>query len=89
MATLGTEQTKPSTAAQVLSVIAIAELPHGLWEDAMPQLQAIFHQAPTNEPLRVAVLETMGYICEAVVRLLDFICNGRIPSCCMPMQTAF
>ena len=68
MTSLGTEQTQPSTAAQVLSAIAVAELPHGMWDDVMSQLQMIIQQPVVTEPARVAVLETIGYICEAVVR---------------------
>lgn len=64
---LGTETSRPSTLAQVLAAIAIAELPHGLWDDVMAQLQVIYQQAGFNEPLRVSVLETIGYICEGVV----------------------
>lgn len=65
--TLGTEPARPSAAAQVLAVIAIAELPHGLWNEVIPQLQGLYQQGIANESVRVAVLETIGYICEAVV----------------------
>lgn len=66
MATLGTEEARPSTAAQVLSAIAIAELPQGMWTTVMSELQMMLQREGVTEAQRVAILETMGYICEGV-----------------------
>ncbi len=73
MSTLGTEATRPSTAAQVLSTIAIMELPHNLWPDVMSQLDGLLRLPAVTENLRVAVLETIGYICEGVVNTFLFV----------------
>lgn len=37
---LGTEQQRPSAAAQCVAYIAVAELPHGLWPDVIHHLTA-------------------------------------------------
>eukprot|EP00056_Hartaetosiga_gracilis_P001488 m.45285 g.45285 ORF g.45285 m.45285 type:complete len:554 (+) comp10662_c0_seq1:302-1963(+) len=59
LATLGTEPSSPSTAAQVYSTIATIELQ--FWENALPDVLArLSDDAP--EDLIVAVLDTVGYM---------------------------
>lgn len=63
---LGTEQFKPSIAAQLVSRIAQAELAYALWEDCIPQLiQRVVGQGATEQQI-AASLEALGYICEEV-----------------------
>jgi importin subunit beta-1 len=78
MSSLGTEQTRPSTAAQVLSTIAVAELPHSMWPDVMSQLDSLLRHPSVTEGARVAVLETIGYICEGVVRYISTVCENLL-----------
>lgn len=62
---LATETSSSRSAPQVVSTIAIAEIPLGLWPDVIPVLvQAA--QAPPNEQALSAYLETLGYICADV-----------------------
>ena len=54
---------------QVIAAIAAIELPAGLWPDLVSQLLAFVGRAD-NAGLRQATLQTIGYICEQIVRCL-------------------
>uniref|UniRef100_H2ZAY2 Importin N-terminal domain-containing protein n=1 Tax=Ciona savignyi TaxID=51511 RepID=H2ZAY2_CIOSA len=60
---LGTEETGPSSAAQVIAGIACAEIPLGLWEDLIPRLVMSVTSSEASPKLKEAALETIGYIC--------------------------
>ena len=57
-----------SVSAQVLAAIAAIEIPAALWNGLIPQLLQLVGQ-PDNAGLRQATLQTIGYICESIVRL--------------------
>jgi len=61
---LGTETTKPSSAASCIAGIASAELPLTLWPELMQQLCDVALAAGSTETLKEASLEAIGYICQ-------------------------
>ncbi|XP_066915585.1 importin subunit beta-1-like [Clytia hemisphaerica] len=61
---LGTETTKPSSAASCVSGIASAELPLNLWPELMQQLCEVASAPGSSETLKEASLEAIGYICQ-------------------------
>jgi hypothetical protein len=65
--TLGSRSQKAgSFAAQVVAAIAAVELPHGQWSDLIGVLlQAV--NSPGDVNLKVSALQTIGFICEAIV----------------------
>ncbi|CAL8086959.1 unnamed protein product [Orchesella dallaii] len=67
LAALGTETTRPSSAAQCVAYIAVIELPHNQWVDVIPMLvgNVTGHAGglPSSELLKEASLESIGYIC--------------------------
>ena len=54
-----------TVAAQVVSAIASVELPMGQWLDVVTILLG-FVSDPANIQLRVATLQTIGFICESL-----------------------
>lgn len=65
--TLGSSSQKAGTfASQVVSAIAAVELPAGHWPDLIEILLG-FVNNQANENLRIATLQTIGFICEAIV----------------------
>lgn len=52
-------------AAQAVSAVAAVELPRGSWSELIGQLLQ-FVQNEENTGLRIATLQTIGYICEVV-----------------------
>ncbi len=54
-----------NTAAQVVSAIAAAELPEGLWDELIQRLLEFVQGENTG--LRIATLQCIGYICEGIV----------------------
>ena len=64
---LGTEASRPSSAAQVIAGIACAEIPLQQWPDLVPKLvQSVTNQGST-ETLKEAALEAIGYVCSDMV----------------------
>ena len=55
------------TTAQVVSAIALIELPKGQWNELIPNLTSAVTTSP-DDGLKEAVLETIGFICEEIVR---------------------
>ena len=79
---LGTEGSRQSQAAQCVSQIAIAELPKRLWSGVISEVVA--RVQPDQTPLmKVAALQTLGYICEEVVRraVHALSCRARAHPC--------
>lgn len=60
---LGTEESRPSSAAQVIASIACAEIPRGEWQDLIRKLMTGVTSADSSVQLKEAALETIGYIC--------------------------
>ena len=60
--TLGTETSRPSTAAQVYAAVSTIEVPMGMWDDAVPMLLARLDEQNVTEELTVSVLEAIGYL---------------------------
>ncbi|XP_072181023.1 importin subunit beta-1-like [Diadema setosum] len=65
--TLGTEEHRPSSAAQCIAGIACAELPSELWPELIPQLvNNVLNPAQGTELLKESSLEGIGYICQDI-----------------------
>ncbi|KAN0079953.1 Armadillo-type fold [Tylopilus felleus] len=66
LVTLASPTTKAgSFAAQVVAAIAAVELPHDQWPDLVELLLGFVNNS-TNSNLRIATLQTIGYICESI-----------------------
>ncbi|XP_047138096.1 importin subunit beta-1 isoform X1 [Hydra vulgaris] len=64
---LGTETSKPSSAASCIAGIAGAELPYNLWPDLMKNLcDNTEVTEPNSDALKEATLEAIGYICQDI-----------------------
>lgn len=66
IASLGTESTRPSVAAQCVAAIAVAEIPHNLWPDVITILTQNVTNPSSSELLKEAALEAIGYICQDI-----------------------
>ncbi|CAI4225736.1 unnamed protein product [Auanema sp. JU1783] len=66
METLGTETSRPSTAAQCAAAIACAEIPSNLWPEVITRLMGNVTDAQSSESLKESSLETLGYICQDI-----------------------
>lgn len=62
--TLGTEASRPSAAAQCVAYIAVIELPKGMWPDLIETLCNNVTNPASNESMREATLEAIGYVCQ-------------------------
>ncbi|XP_078489459.1 importin subunit beta-1-like [Ciona intestinalis] len=60
---LGTEVTRPSSAAQVIAGISCAEIPLGQWQELISHLVISVTNNESSAQLREAALETIGYMC--------------------------
>ncbi len=66
LSAIGTETTRPSSAAQCVAYIAVAELPHGLWPNVIPLLCQNVTNPESTEMMKEATLEAIGYICQDI-----------------------
>ena len=73
LAALGTETVRPSSAAQCVAYMAVAELPVGQWPELISILVANVTAANSTEMVREATLEAIGYICQDIVSLTQSI----------------
>ena len=66
---LGTETTRPSSAAQCVAYIAVIELGLNQWQDLIPTLvsNVAMNGLQSSELLKEASLEAIGYICADIV----------------------
>ena len=65
--TLGSSTQKAGgVAAQVIAAIAAVELPSAQWPDLIELLLSFVNRGD-NTNLRIATLQTIGYICESIV----------------------
>ena len=70
--TLGSTSTKAgSVAAQVVAAIAAVELPNNQWPEVIGILLGFMNNTE-NTNLRIATLQTIGYICETIVSETTF-----------------
>ncbi|XP_026469078.1 importin subunit beta isoform X2 [Ctenocephalides felis] len=63
---LGTENSRPSSAAQCVAYMAVAELPVGQWPDLIKCLVDSVVVPSSTEMQKVASLEAIGYICQDI-----------------------
>ncbi|KAL1123674.1 hypothetical protein AAG570_001447 [Ranatra chinensis] len=63
---LGTENSRPSSAAQCVACVAIAELPAGQWPDLINVLSTNVVCPSSTELMKEASLEAIGYICQDI-----------------------
>ncbi|XP_013133674.1 PREDICTED: importin subunit beta-1 isoform X2 [Papilio polytes] len=63
---IGTENSRPSSAAQCVAYVAVAELPVGQWNDLIPMLVENVVNAQSTELKKEATLEAIGYICQEI-----------------------
>jgi importin subunit beta-1 len=69
--TLGSPSQKAGNfASQVVAAIAAVELPQGQWPDLIEILLGFVNNQP-NPNLKIATLQTIGFICETIVCLLS------------------
>ncbi|XP_035206787.1 importin subunit beta-1-like isoform X1 [Stegodyphus dumicola] len=66
LSALGTETFRPSSAAQCVAYIAVAELPRGEWPDLIVMLTQNVTNAASTEMTKEATLEAIGYICQDI-----------------------
>ena len=64
---LGTETSRPSSAAQVIASIACAEIPVEQWQDLIPKLVNNVTSPQSGDQVKEAALETIGYMCADMV----------------------
>ncbi|XP_076643586.1 importin subunit beta Fs(2)Ket isoform X3 [Halictus rubicundus] len=63
---LGTENNRPSSAAQCVAYVAVAELPVGQWGDIIQLLVNNVANPNSTEIMKEATLEAIGYICQEI-----------------------
>lgn len=66
MGALGTENNRPSSAAQCVAYIAVAELPANQWNDLILLLIGNVTNPSSTSTTKEATLETIGYICQDI-----------------------
>ncbi|XP_041984878.1 importin subunit beta [Aricia agestis] len=66
LAAIGNESSRPSSAAQCVAYVAVAELAVGQWNDLIPMLLENVVNAQSTELTREASLEAIGYICQEI-----------------------
>lgn len=64
---LGTEIFRPSSAPQCVAYIAVAELTEKQWPDFINALVQNAKAPQSNDKLRLATLEAIGYICQEII----------------------
>ena len=68
--TLGSPNLKAGQfASQVVAAIAAVELPHEQWAELIAVLLGFVNNQP-NTNLKIATLQTIGFICETIVSSL-------------------
>lgn len=64
---LGSEDYRPSAAAQCVQYIACVELPRQLWPTLIQALVQNVTNENSTERVKEATLEAIGYICQDIV----------------------
>ncbi len=65
--TLGTESFRPSAAAQCVQLIAMVELPRGLWPGLIQTLVHNVTNPASTEIVKESTLQAVGYICQVTI----------------------
>lgn len=68
--TLGSPSDARHTAAQVISKVALIELPKNMWPELVHQL--LNNMQANDDNLKQATLEAIGYVAEEIVCFLHF-----------------
>lgn len=76
MGALGTEQNRPSSAAQCVAYIALTEIPVGQWPNLIDRLVANITAPGATDMTKESTLEAIGYICQ-VSTMVKQCCNIR------------
>ncbi|XP_045131231.1 importin subunit beta-1-like isoform X2 [Portunus trituberculatus] len=63
---LGTEQNRPSSAAQCVAYIALTEIPVGQWPNLIDRLVANVTTPGATDMTKESTLESIGYICQDI-----------------------
>lgn len=63
---LGTESNRPSSAAQCVAYVGVAELPVNQWTELIPLLVSNIADQNSTEMMKEATLEAIGYICQEI-----------------------
>jgi len=63
---LGTESFRPSAAAQCVQMIAVVELPRGMWPGLVSTLVQNVTNPASTEMMKESTLQAIGYICQDV-----------------------
>ncbi|KAH8041075.1 hypothetical protein HPB51_013735 [Rhipicephalus microplus] len=84
LSALGTETIRPSSAAQCVAYVAVAELPQMQWPDLIQVLTNNATNPASTEMLREATLEAIGYICQDIepevsIQLFNFSISQLMP----------
>jgi len=66
LASLGTENFRPSAAAQCVQLIAMVELPRSLWPNLLSTLVQNVTNPASTEIMKESTLQAIGYICQDV-----------------------
>jgi len=66
LTSLGTETTRPSSAAQCVAYIACAELPQMQWPELISVLTNNVTNPQSTEMMKEATLEAIGYLCQDI-----------------------
>lgn len=74
MQSLGTETSRPSSAAQCVAYVAVAELPANQWNYLIGTLVNKVVEEPSSEMAREAALEAIGKCCCLFSHLTVLIC---------------
>lgn len=77
---VGTETSRPSSAAQCVAFIAVIELPLNQWQDVISVLCSNIINDSSSENVKEASLEAIGYICQDIVSILPVLCTYFIAS---------
>ena len=73
LGSLGSENYRPSAAAQCVQYIAVVELPQNLWPNLIQILVSNVTNPTSTEMCKEATLECIGYICQDIVSTLVFV----------------
>lgn len=76
---LGTEQNRPSCAAQCVAYIALTEIPVGQWPDLIDRLVANVTTPGATDLTKESTLEAIGYICQVsglILQVTSKFCCG-------------
>jgi hypothetical protein len=68
--TLGTESFRPSAAAQCVQLIAMVELPRGLWPGLIQTLVHNVTNPASTEIVKESTLQAVGYICQVTMLIV-------------------